>query len=36
MDHSEEDKPIPHIYKCDQIDGLFKLLKNYGLTYVNK
>jgi len=25
-----------NIYKCDQLDGLFKLLKNYGLTYVNK
>ena len=27
---------LPNIYKCDQLDGLFKLLKNYGLTYVNK
>jgi len=37
LDRTEiDDEPIPHIYKCDQVDGLFKLLKNYGLTYVNK
>jgi len=36
LDRTEVDEPIPHIYKCDQLDGLFKLLKNYGLTYVNK